>query len=135
MIKYVISFIVELKGEIMLNFMFLILPGILSQSLLYNPKNGINVIDKLSLSNTIKIMGESAFIILIVNIIGLFIGKKMLGVGETFISGTLNPQLHSLTYLLIISTVSIIIGLGGRLIRENTIIYLSKEKGEKHHEK
>lgn len=112
----------------MLNFIFLIMPGLLAFFLLYEKKLAGQSLNKMTLGNIMKMMRDGILMILMVNIIGLFFGKKILHGGETFVSGQLAPQLLSLSYLVIITGLALVIGLASRFIQGNFTIYFSKEK-------
>lgn len=112
----------------MLNFIFLILPGLLAFSLLYGKKLHGKGLIVFTSEEIFKMLRDGILMIFTVNILGLYIGKRVLGVGETFVSGQLSSELLSLSYLVLITAVALIIGLGSRFIQGNFSIYFSKEK-------
>ena len=120
----------------MLHFIFMVLPAFLSVLIMYNVKNIKGDFNKeeeqfyiLSFLRDISVM------VLLFNLIGLFIGKNLIGIPKTFIDGRLNDSFFSLKYLLIIILLSLIMGYLGRWSKENLKIFISKETVENIKEK
>lgn len=112
----------------MLHFIFMVLPGILSVSIIYGTKNK-EKLDLLKRDFSIfNLLRDFSIMVFLINILGITVGKSLTGITYTFVGSDLNPNLISLTYLSLVFILSLVLGFLFKFLKENVEIYFSKEK-------
>ncbi len=121
----------EMRGFDMIHFIFMILPGLLSFTIFNENRAKNHDFNYRNIHYVNKVVKNLILMILLVNIVGLYLGKILFGAQETFVDGQLNPNLLSLGYLVLITGIAIILGKAVLWYHNNFRIYFSRDKMEK----
>ena len=110
-----------------MDFLFLILPGILSFIILYED---VSIQKKPAYHEMLKLLKNLILLIYFNVIVSVSIYKIVFSLPASFIEGRLHPSMVSVKGLLIFSIVSILIGKGWQMLKKKVQIVITVEKNQ-----